>query len=336
MNYMINLPPQTQMQSQIPVPPGNQRAIVLSGPSQNCGNTSTSSSSSTSQQYPVVVPFGGGNQPVFVYQNSDSANNGSDNSNSNNSLRQMVITPVSPVQNGLNYHHSATSPNHCMSAVNIQSETNNNNASRSLGDLFNVQAINTMPNTGNMFPLNQGQQQNTSGNNDFAGLLSSLQAAGLQIVEQPAAKHDGPVLNSPRQLSEMKEKSAIGNFMSSLQATGIKVVENNNDNTLSISLPTSNSVDYNQVMCEGSGMPVSKQNENIIKVLDTDGKVIILNTGGAKCPDVTDGKQYECGRYNIRNLLINDIIFANHISINVHIMNVKYHIFQITGMMCLL
>ena len=247
---MINIPQsgQTQLTAPTALPPsGAQRTIVLTPPAQ------ANSNSNGQQQFPMLMQVGGNNQPVLVYQNSEQLvntgmqNNCNENLNTANppALGQVVLSPVSPVQTGINVQQNASSPT-IPQAVSMQPESKCN-VSRSLNDLFNMQAIATMPNLGAIVhspnvAINPGQS--SQGNSELAGLLTSLQAAGLQIIDAPnrggnTSSITVPVVNNHLQGCDVnRDKSAMTNFINTLQSSGVQVVENNSDKTLLISIPS--------------------------------------------------------------------------------------------------
>ena len=178
----------------VPLQSTNQRRLVLSPSAHTCTTGSNSVNSiGSNQQFPIVMPFNGNNAPVFVYQNAETLSNNSvpnklvDNTNSAaNAVGQMVLTPVSPVQNPINVHQSGSSST--VPANSVHSDSNSN-ASRSLGEIFNMQNIGSIQTTGSMMALNPNvMQQNMLGNGELAGILTSLQAAGLHIVDQGNSK----------------------------------------------------------------------------------------------------------------------------------------------------
>ena len=92
-----------------------------------------------------------------------------------------MLSPVSLGTGGINITTNANrSPS--MPSVKIREDSGNAPA-RALGDLFNLQSVNALPNSnaiasngtvGNSAVTNNGQN-----NSDFANLLSTLQASGL-------------------------------------------------------------------------------------------------------------------------------------------------------------
>ena len=205
---------QSQMSNTVPVGIGSQgqRAIVLaqltstlplagqttSAP-QPLANASGNVNSGTGQQaFPMVMQMGSSNGMVFyTYQNPEN------------------ISQVSPVQN------SPTS----MQNVNITSE--NKSVQRSLGEIFNVQAlpqmqdqqaVNQSNGVGNNVLANINNQQVTQSSNELAKLLSSLQTAGVQLVETNSST----------------TKTSL--VVPVIATSGLNVVDSNSDNTLSIPL----------------------------------------------------------------------------------------------------
>ena len=186
MSYMINLPQGGQ--SAMPaVQPGNSKRIVLSQPSQ--GNNNNGSA----QTFPMhVMQVGTNNQPVILYQNSETLLNAGvqhaqseSGSTGSSTLAPVLLSPVSPVQNGRNVQANGNSPT--ITAMNMHPE-NNVSASRSLMEMFNVQHIAANP-TARIQSANVPQvnaaQHHASGdlNSRLADILSSLQVGNFQIVE---------------------------------------------------------------------------------------------------------------------------------------------------------
>ena len=251
MNYAINYTGGGQ--PSIPVNQG-QRTIVITPPSQSQQMYANSNSSGTNQ-FPVVIQVGSGNPPIFyTYPNSDGLGNKSveTNSSANSAINQVMISPVSPVPNSVNIHQNTSSPPN-LPAMTIRTD-HKSGAARSLGDYFNVQSISRIPNGGPLVqtgpvPCNvpvtqQGQHCSGQSNPDIASLLSSLQAAGVQLVEAPCGTSSNSGVGVPvvkthmLQLADMNtENGAMAKFISSIQGSGFQVLENNVDKTLSISLP---------------------------------------------------------------------------------------------------
>ena len=90
-----------------------------------------------------------------------------------------------------------------------------------------------------------------------------------------------PVISSNVQMSDVNPDMA--NFINSLKASGMQVVENSSDKTFSVTLPSS-SIDEKL-------MKSAKPMENVLKVVDCDGKMSLITTGVAETQDV-----------NIRNI----------------------------------
>ena len=285
MNYTINYP---NSGATIPAQITNggsqsgQRAIILSQPSQSClSNTNQgNSSSANTSSFPVVMQVGSSNALFFyAYQNCEGLVNSSihnkSNDNSipaNNNIGQVLISPVSPAQNNLNIHTNGSSP-----TVNITPE-NKPSASKSLSDLFNLQGTPGIQGTGTFVQTNSvpggvavGGHNTGQQSPDVTKLLSTLQVAGLHVVESPNSGNSGNMISAPVmsnnnvQSSDVNlDKNAMANFISSLQASGVQVIENSSDKTVSILLPNQAVEDK----CFGG--------ENIYKIVDGIGNVSVL------------------------------------------------------------
>ena len=290
MNYTINYPTtgvSTTISNPVAVQPNQgQRTIVLSPPSANCSTSGhTVNKSNSPQSFPMVMQVGSSNTPVFYYQSNDGIVAKMTES-VNPGIGQLVLSPVSPVQSGINIiKQNASSPN--ISSLNIASD-GKSSVVRSLGDVFNIQA---MPGIGGAAPIGTSVVGNTplcsNGNQsspDLANLISSLQAAGLQIVETGRGATSNcsgiSVINNSQQndAGQHSENPAIRNFVTSLQASGLPIVENQAENTLSISLPS-------------SGVTTDK----MYKIVDGGGNVTVITTSDSTeqvaapaTPDVTE------------------------------------------------
>ena len=255
MNYTINYGGTGQVGA------SQQRTIVLTPPNPgNChSNTNAVNQTGVNQHtnFPMMIPIGASNTPVFyTYQNSDGVVNTpvpshvhNDSTNSaSTGIGQVMISPVSPVANNLNLHGHSVSPT-TIPTVNIASEKKIV-ASRSLNELFNIQSVNAVPNAGSIVHSNAVQSnvpitQTAPGNTDIASILSSLQAAGFQIVDSGSCGNTSNsqigllIMNTQVQPSERSvDRNAVTSFMTSLQGAGLPVIENNSEKPLSISLPS--------------------------------------------------------------------------------------------------
>ena len=268
MNYTINYQ-SSGGPSAVPMNQQGQRTIFLSPPSQN------TSGNNNQQSFPMVMQVqGSSHQPVFyTYQTNDGLVNSavpskvidSANNSNNYGLGQVMLSPVSPVQKNINIvKQNGNSPTVPM--VNIQTE--NCSAVRSLGDVFNVQQVSAINNPGSLATSNSIPSNVSQGSPDLAKLISSLQAARLQIVETGVSPNSTtmqvPLVNSPPTASEQHspDKLAMHNFVTSLQSAGIHVMENSSDNTMSISLPN-RSVNESSFI---AGTPVT--GDKIFRVVD--------------------------------------------------------------------
>ena len=102
------------------------------------------------------------------------------------------------------------------------------------------------------------------------------------------------VMKNSVQMADMNaDKGAMVNFMNSLQVSGVQVVENNSDKTLSLSLPNRSLDDQNYVAKQkiipvsttpfDAGVPI----EQMYKLIESGGNVAIITTG----PSSEDGEQ---------------------------------------------
>ena len=221
MSYMFNLQQsgQSQMQQGVTVPAGNSRAIVLSPP--QTGQSTSNVNNNPSGQFPMVMHVGGNNPPVLLYQNSESVVNGQVASQGNENaatagqgIANVVLSPVSPVAN---MHANSGSPT--VPSVNMHT----------------------------VAMSNRGQQQQTGdATNPLAGILSTLHAAGLQIVDANSTQNVNAAMNVPVVSNQVQsgdvngDQASIASLLNTLQSAGLHVVENNNEKTLSISLPSKN------------------------------------------------------------------------------------------------
>ena len=257
MNYTINYAGSTPVGQvpQIPVCPLGQRTIVLTPPTQQpSSNGSNSGSNNQQPSYPLMMQVGGLNAPVFyTYQTPQagklSNSHANETSSSNNSgISQMMLAPVSP--SSLNIQGHGNSPT--VPTVNIRAG-NKSTASQSLGEIFNMQAVNNVLHTSavvqSKLPVCQAGQSS-----DLAMLLSSLQVAGLQIVETTSGNGTAPI--------------------------SVSVVNGNvnaGENTVSIGLPNAN-VDEKSSVGE-SHLVNNGGLEQMYRIVDRDGSVTMITTG---------------------------------------------------------
>ena len=265
MNYTINYPTSSggQLSTQLSssVMQAGQRTIVLTPPSQPCQSNSHLGNN-TSPQFPVIMQAGAQNPTVYyMYPNGDNVINKSNESGpvAHNGIGQIMLLPVSPIQNCINMQGNNTSP-----TVNIQAD-NKNNASQSLSEMFNLQGVAGMQqqsgivqsksvqsNVVAQHPLQHSSEQQS---NEFASLISTLQAGGLQIVKNGNGNNVNcakpvsiPVMSSNIMSTDINvENSAMNNFITSLQASGAQIVENNTEKTLTISLPNASMEDQQYI-----------------------------------------------------------------------------------------
>ena len=298
MNYTINYPGQSQPGGPLPVVTAGQRAIVLTDTETSCNGSNGGQQSS----YPMMMPIGASNQPVFyTYQTTDGIVNAVI-SNKLNDNSQVVLSPVSPVQGSVNIQGNANSPN--LQAVNICPE--NKSCARSLGDMFNLQNVNAgqmvQPSNVNMSQIVQPANVNVgqlvqpanvpgtngmqSGQTEIAKLLSTLHSVGLQIVERPQVHNNRsamtvPVVNSSSQPSDITpDSSVVNNFITSLQTASIPVVENSVEKTLSISLPKSTFEETSNNQNDSNMRQMSSvASEKMYKIVDPSGHVSLIATG---------------------------------------------------------
>ena len=289
MNYTINYPgsvPVHQSQ-QVPVRSPNQRAIVLTPPSQSIANVTANLPNCNPGQAQPAVPVVmqvGQNPPVFyTYQNTENfvnpgiVNKSTENGNASNTVL------LSSVQRGMNVHHgSSNSPT--LPAVNVTTD-NKPCVAKSLNDMFNMQAISGISNQipATQIPATQTPQphpSSTQNSTDLAGFLSSLQAAGIQLIENPSANNGIAIVNtSQQQATEVtNDKVAMGNFMSVLQSSGVPV-ENTSDKTLAISLPCQPMEETNIV--PGPTIPADK----VYQIVDGGGNVTLISAGSNESPE---------------------------------------------------
>ena len=267
MNYTINYPGTTGTINVLPVTMNGQgqRTIVLSQHGSTPGN---SNNHAGGQHYPVVMQVGSSTPPMFYsYQNSD------------------ALLNSSPVQKGLNMQSIGNSPT--IPAVNIQAD-NKGTVSRSLGDILNVQTLQGMGNSGSLIqsaPLSntlpvtqQGHSSGAQSNTDIANMLSSLQAAGIQIVD-----------------SANTSKSALSVPVLSTQAAA-------GEHDFITSLPVTNQV----------STPVN----NMYKIIEGGGNVTLITAGSndskneQSVTSVQKKNMPEIGRYLYNQLMLKSGIIS--------------------------
>ena len=277
MNYTINYP------ASIPVGQGqhvscqseNQGTLVLTPPSQSAGNMKTSNNN-PQPSFPMVMQVGNPSNPVFyTSQNMDGLVNtmpANENATTNNTGIAQVM--LSPMQTGIQMHGNGNSPT--LPAVNIRSE-NKPGVARSLGDIFNVQMMTAVPNP---VPGNQDPQNSC----ELTRILSSLQAAGLQFIENPCRNGNSLSMNVPFvnnhqvQSSEINnDKSAMSSLISALKSSSAQVIENKPENTVSVSMANRKIEDNNVAVSAVSGSTVPL--ESLYKLVDSSGNVTVITTG---------------------------------------------------------
>ena len=206
MNYMINYPAVTcgtvgQSQMSNPVSGAmnlnvqSQRTIVLTPPAaspQTAGHPVNSNNGQTS--FPMVMQMSSSNGQLVFYVNEGVVNSGihnkSNDSSSNSCISQVLLSPVSPVQSGLNVlKNSGNSPNN-IGSVNIQ-HSESKTAAHSLGEVFNLQSVHTMQSArplvqgntvGPNVPVNQSTQASGNSSIEIPNLISSLQSTPVVPV----------------------------------------------------------------------------------------------------------------------------------------------------------
>ena len=260
MNYTINyhpasVPRQTVNANNLPCASGQgQRTILVSPPLQSCQPSNGNINNNNSQGVPIVMQVGSSNPPVFyTYHGSEAVVNQAIQPNQpemSNGIGQVVYSSLSPNHSGIKIlDHNACSPN--LAGVNIQGNDNKSTAARSLGEIFHVQSL---PGMGNQHPQvivsnqiqNRGQQSNT----DLASMMSSLQAAGIQIVEtlqdnSTTSSIPISVIANPKK-ENSPDKGAMSNFLTQIQNSGVQVIDSHVDTNMSIAVPKS-SVDEGNV-----------------------------------------------------------------------------------------
>ena len=266
MNYTINYPstcsvghsPVTVMNTQ------SQRTILLA-PSHHTHQGQNNPVNDTNPQnpFPMVMQMGSTSSPVFyTYQNDAIQNKSNETCSSNSDISQVVLSPVSPVTTGLNVLKSnGRSPTINIHQASLTPAENKSATARSLGEIFNVQGVHSVPNIQNQQQLLQAntighcvptQSSNAPPNPEIASLLSSLQSGAVVQV--------GTVGNDQK-----CDQSAMNNFIKSMQPGGMSVVENSTDNNF----------------------------EGMYKVVDGRGNVTLFTSGtgiqASKCEQFSSG-----------------------------------------------
>ena len=234
MNYTINYPGGQPHLSTVPVAQGGQRTIVLTTPGQSPA-MSVNSSMNNQQSYPVVMQVGGTNTPqmFYTYQNNENIVSSPSNSNENinggsTGVSQVVLSPVSSLQTGVSVHGNSGSPT--LPSVSVRPD-HKGGAARNLG--FNLQTVNSLQNTAQIVQsgtLPSRVPVNTTSNSEFGNILSSLQAAGIQLVESPCGTNTKsaitiPVMNTHLQSSEFPDKTLAISLPNSSLEEGSPCVE---------------------------------------------------------------------------------------------------------------
>ena len=233
MNYTINYPSggNIQIGNSIPVASQGQRTIVLTPPGQNGSNTSGNINNNNNQSsVPIVMQVGNANTPVFyTYLNNEGIVNSSIQNKTtevHNGIGQVVLSAVSPGQSGLKlFKHNSTSLT--ISSMNLQAETKQSVA-RSLGDVFGMQSIGSIPSQGAVIVNNAIQGNGNQNNSELATMISSLQAAGLQIVETVQGNNNSSIPVSVIQANHHQ--------------SGMQLIENNTENALGLPVTTTTTI----------------------------------------------------------------------------------------------
>ena len=251
------------MSTQLPINAPGQRTLVLMQSQQNVGPYVNHGATSNQQTFPMVMQVGTSNPPVFyTYHTSDglqvnsaipSKLNESGNNSSSSGVGQVVLSPVSPVQNGVNIvKQSGSSPN-----VNMQSE--NCVAVRSLGDVL---AIQSMPGIANPGPI-----------------LSSLYGTSLQLVDTGLSNMGNvpvSIITNQHASDHSPDKSTVPNFVKTYQPSHYPVVENNADKQVSITLP--------KTSVEDGGFPSNApvSGEQMYRIVEGSGNISVIAAGGVE------------------------------------------------------
>ena len=291
MNYTIKYPASASLgqtsqmsTSQVPVPLNSTGQIVITSPQQQ---SQCQPPVNGNAQFPMVMQMSSlaGGQIFYTYPEgmvNTAVHNKSNNScaSNNSSISQVVLSPVP--QTSLNIlKNNGNSPN-AMQTVNISSESKGT-AARSLGELFNLSGL---PNQTPLVATNSAHIAQTVNQTalqsptEIANLLSSLQAAGVQIVDNvgSASANTGVQLNS---CNEQGTDKNMTNFIQNLQSSGLNVVENNAEKTLSIPLGQHHAIEEKNVLHDNKfvgAVPV----ENVYKLVDGTGNVTVFTTGSAE------------------------------------------------------
>ena len=231
----------------------SQAQIVLTPPAPTTASNA---------QFPMVMQMNSSSGGPFIYTYPDIHNKSLDTSSSNSGIGQVIL---SPVQNGLNILKSnGNSPSNIATMI-IQQEPKSG-AAHSLGEVFNVQTVPNMHNQAQLMQNNLIQtpsvpvsQPGNQPSSEIANLLSSLQVAGVQLVDTEVNKNPGVVLSNSGE--QATDKSPINNLIKLLQVAG----EENN-------FVTDNKIVNN--------VPVV----NFYRLVDGSGNVTVITTGGAGEP----------------------------------------------------
>ena len=207
-----------------------QRTLVLPAAAMQNAVGNGNNMNTNQMNYPVMMQVGNSNPPVFyVYQSAEAivnspsgttTANDSQNFGNNPQLGQVLLAPVLPVQN-------SSSP--MIQTVNMRE--NKTGASRSLGEVFNMQNMSAgqIVSGSNVGASGTGSQSSQSA--ELATLLSSLQAAGLHLVGSSTSNSTASSVTLPVMSNNVQATDIPVN---SLQVAGILMVENNAEKVLSI------------------------------------------------------------------------------------------------------
>ena len=265
MNYTINYPSGGNGQitgNNLPGVSQGPRTFVITPPGQNSQNGGTGNISSNNNQttVPIIMQVGGVNAPLYyTYQSSDGIVNSNIPSTRNDG--QVVFSSVSPGQPGIKIlKPNASSPT--VLSMNITPE-NKPNAARSLGDLFSMHPISGIGNQSAVVVNNSIQGNGNQGNSDLVSMISSLQAAGLQVVKtsQAGSNNGLPV-----------------SVISNPQQSGMQVVENCTEKTLTLPV-TKSSMEEAHFIADSKivGVPNSSVSvEKIYQIVDNAANVALV------------------------------------------------------------
>ena len=291
MNYMINYA--STPTGPVPVNSAGQCTIVLTPPSQSRNGNANSTTNNVQSTFPMMMQVGAANAPqvIYMYQNNDA-----NDSTGSTGISQMMLAPVSPVQRGINLQvGNASSPS--IPTMNVTTEKNPC-VSRSLGEVFNVQTVGTVQNTGGI--VQSSLQPSSHHTSDITSLLSTLQASGIHIIETtganngnnnssiinlPIIKVNSPIINNQMQQSDIMasgDKAIVNNLINSLPASGVQVVENSGENKVMVNVPNRQFEDKSYVG-ENNIIPVSQSGcipvEKMFKIVDRSGNIIVISAG---------------------------------------------------------